>query len=284
MHRLALGKRGVALIIVLLVTALLIALVFEFAYGTRVSLRAAANFRDSRRAYYLARSGLAFFAKYPQVRDYIPQGPPQPDITQGPPCPALPYISEGDKYLGLCWEDEAGKIDISRVIASQNDVLFQRQTNLFSVRKVDQQILNNIAQWMTENRVSRFYLLSELHRFMRDEEFSRVGDALSVSQLMKVNVNTASADVLKTVFPTADAAERIIDRRKKEQFTESALTSFLNDNRLSNLASDLTATSSVFKVDLYATVGGFTRHIETIVDVGPGGGGSGFTVKYWREL
>ena len=43
------NERGVALIIVLLVTALLIALIFEFAYGTRISLRAAVNFRDSQR-------------------------------------------------------------------------------------------------------------------------------------------------------------------------------------------------------------------------------------------
>ena len=54
------NERGVALLIVLLVTALLLALIFEFAYGTRVSLRAAVNSRDSQRAYFLARSGVNF--------------------------------------------------------------------------------------------------------------------------------------------------------------------------------------------------------------------------------
>ena len=53
-----LNEHGVALIIVLLVTALLIALIFEFTYGTRVSLRAAVNYRNSERAHYLARSGV----------------------------------------------------------------------------------------------------------------------------------------------------------------------------------------------------------------------------------
>ena len=56
--------RGVALIIVLLVTALLIALIFEFAYGTRISLRATVNFRNSQRAYYLARSGVNFVGRF----------------------------------------------------------------------------------------------------------------------------------------------------------------------------------------------------------------------------
>ena len=271
-HHRALGNRGVALIIVLLVTALLIALVFEFAYGTRVSLRAAVNFRNSQRAYFLARSGLSFFAKYPQVRDYIPQGEYR----------EVPYISEGDKQVFLRWEDEAGKVDISRVLT--NDPIFLRLSNLFSDRKVDQQILNNMALWMTENKVSRFYLLSDLHRFMSDEEFEKVSDALTVSQLTQINVNTASLDVLKTVVP-ADAAESIHDKRKEQGFTQTSLAEFLTSRGISNLASALTTTSTVFKVDLLATVGGFTRHIETIVNVSPGGGSNaGYTVKYWREL
>ena len=63
MSRKILNERGVALLIALLVTTLLIALVFEFAYGTRVSLRAAVNFRDGQRAFYLARSGVNFAGK-----------------------------------------------------------------------------------------------------------------------------------------------------------------------------------------------------------------------------
>ncbi len=58
------SNRGIALLVVLLVTALLIALIFEFAYGTRVSLRGAVNFRNSQRAYFLARSGVAIFTRF----------------------------------------------------------------------------------------------------------------------------------------------------------------------------------------------------------------------------
>ena len=273
----ALNDRGVALIIVLLVTALLIALIFEFAYGTRVSLRAAANFRNSQRAYFLARSGLSYFAKYPELRNYIPQKECQP----------LPFVSEGDKILTICWEDESGKIDISLV--SQGDpIMFPRQSNLFDIRGVDTNILNQISTWMTSNQRTRFYRLSELHQFMNDEDFLKVQDALTVSQTRKINVNTASEDVLRSIcrtFGYTDGAAKIIaDRRTAEAFTDATLQSFLTNNNLGNLSPAVTSSSSDFKVDLLATVGGYTRHIEAIVKVSPAGGSSAYIVNYWREL
>jgi len=274
----ALNNRGVALIIVLLVTALLIALIFEFAYGTRVSLRAAVNFRDSQRAYFLARSGLGFFAKYPELRDIIPQRECQP----------LPFVSEGDRQLTLCWEDEGGKIDMSRVI--QTDlIMFPRQTNLFDIRGVNQNILNQISAWMTDNHRSRFHLLSELHQFMSDEEFGKVQDALTMSQTTQINVNTASEDVLKSVFRgfqssgpqySDAAAESLAKRRTAEAFDSAALTAYLTTNGLSNLTSAVTTSSSDYRVNLFATVGGYTRHIEAIIKLS----GSAYTVNYWREL
>jgi type II secretory pathway component PulK len=261
----------VALIIVLLVTALLIALIFEFAYGTRVSLRAAVNFRNSQRAYFLARSGLGFFAKYRELWASIPQGECQP----------LPYVSEGDRILSLCWEDESGKIDISRVIQTDR-IMFPRLTNLFDIRGVDQNILSQIGTWMINNQRNRFYLLSELHQFISDEDFGKVQDALTMSQTAKINVNTASADVLKSVCRSAgytDAtAINIVERRTAEPFTEATLVTYIAS--LGNLSPILTTTSSDFKVNLIAEVGGYKRHIETIVTLN----GPTYTVNYWREL
>ncbi len=272
-HKQALNDRGVALIIVLLVTALLIALIFEFAYATRVSLRAAANFSNSQKAYFLARSGLVYFAKYPELRNYILQGE----------CTPLPFVSEADRQLTLCWEDESGKIDISLV--SQSDpIMFPRLTNLFDIRGVDTNLLNQISSWMTQNYRSRFYLLSELHQFMTDEQFGKVQDALTMSQTTRINVNTASEDVLRSICRSVGysdgAAKNIEDRRAMEPFTDATLGSFLANNNLARLTSAVTTTSSDFKVNLYATVGGYTRHIEAIVKLS----GPAYSVNYWREL
>src|SRR5512147_2488161 len=81
------NQRGVALIIVLLVTALLIALIFEFAYGTRISLRAAVNYRDSQRAYFLARSGVFLFGKFKDLPELAGILPRQGEWAENPLVP-----------------------------------------------------------------------------------------------------------------------------------------------------------------------------------------------------
>src|ERR1700674_1701253 len=52
------GKRGVALILVLTVIAILTSIGVDFSYNSRVSLKLAENARDGMRAYYLARSAV----------------------------------------------------------------------------------------------------------------------------------------------------------------------------------------------------------------------------------
>ena len=99
------NDRGIALLIVLLVTALLIALVFEFAYATRISLNSAVNFRDSQRAYFLALSGsMPSKSNGQKLREIIPQGEWQP----------VPLIAR-DTQVMVKWEDESGKIKINDV-------------------------------------------------------------------------------------------------------------------------------------------------------------------------
>ena len=95
------NDRGIALLIVLLVTALLIALVFEFAYATRISLNSAVNFRDSQRAYFLALTGInAFKSQRPETaRDAF-----RPEKHSRFLCSAK------DDAVLFKWEDEKGKI------------------------------------------------------------------------------------------------------------------------------------------------------------------------------
>jgi type II secretory pathway component PulK len=162
--------------------------------------------------------------------------------------------------------------------------MFPRLTNLFDIRGVDQNILSQISTWMVNNQRNRFYLLSELHQFISDEEFGKVQDALTVSQTTGINVNTASEDVLKSVCRSAGytdtAAKNIVERRTAESFTAATLLTYITVNSLSNLATTLTTTSSDFKVNLFAEVGGYKRHIETIVTLT----GPTYKVNYWREL
>jgi len=52
------NEKGMALLIVLAVVALLSALLIEFSFSTLVDLRSVETFRDRSKAYYIARGGV----------------------------------------------------------------------------------------------------------------------------------------------------------------------------------------------------------------------------------
>lgn len=264
------NEHGVALIIVLLVTALLIMLIFEFAFGTRVSLRAAANYRDSQRAYFIAHSGFGVFAKYPQLRDYIPQG----ELRE------VPYVTEGDKVLQMKWEDESGKINVAQIISG--NASYNRLTILFDVLQIDQGKLGQIASWMISQK-QNFHLLTELHRFLNDEEYQKIAPFVTVnaSGNTNININTASPQVLQSLGLSAPDAERIVESAKQDPYDpiKKPVNTATAPGMTPLIAGQLVTSGNVFKVTSLATVGGYTKQIDAIMTVG----GTG-AVNYWRAL
>ncbi len=284
------NDRGVALIIVLLVTALLIALVFEFAYGTRISLRAAVNFRNSERAYYLARSGVNLLGlllsddlKNGKLQDHLEQPEPGYDISN--------LLGMNDATVRVVWDDESGKINISnpsRPLPPNNNpaIAYNRLVILFTNRGVNQDKLDGISDWMGEQRRSSFYLLAEFHQFLSDEEFDKIQDAVTVAPVTKIDINTASPDVLRSIGLDAGMADRVRQRVSKGELftTDQQISDFLGQAN-TMAAGQLTSTSNVFKVKSYATVGGvdgYTKIVEAIIV--RKADGSGADVKYWRVL
>lgn len=253
------NDRGVALLIALLVTALLIALVFEFAYGTRVSLRAAANFRDSQRAYYLARSGVNIFAKYKDLQEMIRQG------EWG----IVPVISEGDTEVRVRWEDERGKLNINAIDSKPGADWLDE---LFGNMSIGTDVRDKLKEIRKERR---FNLISELYAGMGDEDYGKVARFLSVYSDNTINLNTASPEVLRSIGCTEDAARTIIELRNREPFKDDTervkpyLPSTFN-------VSTQNFTSNIFKVYSYATVGGYTKQVEAVIDR------SRNATMYWR--
>jgi hypothetical protein len=253
----------------------MIALIFEFAYGTRVSLRAAVNYRNSQRAYFLARSGFGVFARFPELRDYIFQG------EYG----TVPYVSEGDKVLQILWEDERGKINITN-IASGNDA-YNRLTKLFELLQIDQNKLDDMSRWMVAEQRG-FYLLTELHRFLSDEDYGKVEKFLTVSTTdNKININTASSQVLQSLGFSAPDAAKIAESAQQEPYGSSTKPINSAPGVTTMIASQLVASSNVYKVRSVATVGavdgvgGYKKQIDVIMTLG---GLNGYTVNYWRAL
>lgn len=252
------NDRGIALLMVLLVTALLLALVFEFAYATRISLNSAVNFRDGQRAYFLALTGInAFKSNGPKLRESFPPGETQP----------VPLLAEGDAVL-FKWEDEKGKLSINAIdkspVADWVDRLFSKQglaTGVFD--KVQE-----------KRKEGRFNLLTELHAVMTTEDFRKVEPFLTVQYSDNmVNPNTASKEVLESIGFSASAAEQIVQQRKEKAFDQESIKPFLPSGFVPTSSY---FSSAIFKVYAYATVGGYTKQIEAIIN--------GNAVTYWKAL
>jgi type II secretory pathway component PulK len=265
------NNHGVALIIVLLVTALLIALVFEFAYGTRVSLHAAANFRDSQRAYFLARSGINAFVKYPALRDQISQG-----VFQ-----EVPMISTGDTKVNIMWEDEQGKLSINNIDAPPVGGWIDK---LFTDQGVGTDVYNRIIVKKSENRRS-FYLITELHTIMKDEDYRKVAQFLTADYTgQKVSLNYASKEVLMSLGCTESSAKAIVELREREGFISdiTKIQHYLPATITTNNANF--DKPSVYKIYSYATVGGYTKQIEAVLSTGTATVTSVPEPSYWRVL
>lgn len=264
------NERGVALIIVLLVTALLITLVFEFAYGTRISLRAAVNFRDNQRAYYIARSGVNVAGLL--LSDNLKNGKAQDNIEQREWQP-VPIMTGSDTVLNIRWEDEAGKIPISTVVKG-NDA-YKRLTTLFDLRGVSQEFLDRMA----EDKKS-FRLLSELHAVLSEEDYLKIKDFVTVSPIGRININTAPVEVLQSIGMSAGLAGMVKDKREREVFKKmEEVNAFLGPEN-TMIAGMLDVTSNLFKVNSYASVGGYTKQVEAVISRTT----SGSTINYWRAI
>lgn len=261
LHR---NDRGVALLIVLLVTALLVALVFEFAYSTRVSLRAAVNFRDSQRAYYLARSGVNVAGRL--LAEYKKNGKLQDHLEQrewfNPP-----FVSGGDTQLLIRWEDESGKINIGPDAYTSSVKWFG---NLLEFNGIGQGVVDKIK----EEKNNKINLVSELHRFLNEEEYRKVEKDLTVISDGWIDVNTASEVVLKSVLAgKSTTAETISMSRKNGPITSLAGTDIIQ-KLLYNVTSDH------FRVQSRATVGEYTQMVEAVIRRDT----AGFTILSWRLI
>ncbi len=256
--------RGVALLITLMVTALLIALVFEFAYGTRVSLRGAANFRDSQRAYYLARSGVNLAGRF--LADILRKGKSRDYLQQD--WQPVPVIGTGDTVVMFRWEDEAGKIKIgpAPMDLTTQDWFKELLTNT----GVDQEVARKIF----DTPGVQIRLVSDLHQYMTDADYEKVKDFVTVSTSGAIDVNTATETVLRSVLRAKKTTPDFILANRRDAPIASLAETDIN-------TSLYTTTSDVFHVYSYATVGGYTKQAEAVITRFIDGR---FTIQYRKIL
>lgn len=103
------SEKGMALLIVLAVVALLSALLIEFSFSTLVDLRAVETFRDRSKAYYIARGGVEAGRIVLQMDD---NDFDHPSEFWGEPLTGIP-VGDGDVSLQI--EDLSGRMNINFV-------------------------------------------------------------------------------------------------------------------------------------------------------------------------
>lgn len=255
-------EHGVALLTALLVTVLLIALVFEFAYATRVSLRAAANLRDSERAYLLARSGVNFVGK---LLSSNLRKEKRLDNLEQKEWLSVPVPAGADAELRVMWSDERGRINAQQV--REGNTSFIRLSELFLNLGIDQDALTRIS----EDR-KNFSFTSELRQYLSEEDFRRIADFVTVYSDDKININTAPEEVLKAlrIEPSLITGPR----------SSGPIESLDKIAGIEAYKSRLDVTSDVFKVTSMAIVGEYTKIVEAVIRRSA----SGFSVLYWRAM
>lgn len=108
-------EKGMVLLLVLVVVTLLASLLTEFAFSTLVDLRLTETFRDSTRAWYLARGGITVGRTILQQdkNGYDAPGDPEEFWAQG-----VANYPVGEGAVSISIEDLGGKLDLNRLVST----------------------------------------------------------------------------------------------------------------------------------------------------------------------
>jgi general secretion pathway protein K len=297
-------EKGMVLLLVLAVVALLSALLSEFAFSTLVDMRLTETFRDRTRAYYLAKGGVTVgqMLLKMDLNSYDALAPEEL-WSQG-----VSSYPVGEGWISVDIEDLGGKLDINSLVrpdrVSPDAVSKERFYRFFAnLGETDPEGLTAaLIDWIDKDSDPYVDLVSgatgaeddyyqrqtppyrSANRPLRSldelgmvrgftaELIGRIEPHVAVYGSTRINVNTASAEVLmafsKEPVINRDAAEQIIERRRSQPFeTEGELIELNSISGLENLLrTDLTVTGGFYRIRSTAEVNDGVRRIEAFVD------------------
>lgn len=290
------NQRGMVLLLVLVVVALLSALLSEFAFSTLVDLRLTETFRDSTRADYLARGGLTVGRMLLQQDQNGYDAPGAPEELWSQPVSNFP-VAEGAVSIRI--EDLDGKLDLNRLVDTQgnpNVVLrgrFERLCELLGLE--DPPALSAaLVDWLDADEVaedlgaeSDYYQglqppypaangpLSTVPELEKVRGFSR--NAVAALQPFvtaygndKLNINSAPREVLLAWDEemTEEMAETVLAGRAEAPYKSTdQLRDILGveDFSILNRNLDLAVTSRMYHIASRGEVNSGVRRLEAVV-------------------
>jgi general secretion pathway protein K len=294
------GEDGIALLIVLLTITLLTIIVVEFTQSAEVETHFALSSRNALQAFYLARSAVNV-AEALLVADVNLNKTDSEDDLWARPWPPLPV---GDGTAAFRIEDEGRRLNINSMVVN-GDYHRQRAilTRLFRLLGIDGRVLSAIIDWIDDDSDAQtdppgaeqsYYLGLTPPVFVRNAPMLTMRELLQVRgmtptllarleefvtvlprDVVKVNVNTAPAEVLYALSDGLTADPGVVDRllaaRRAAAITSinelKDVTGFLES--LADKSKDnkdlLDVKSAYFRIDAVGEVNDVTRGVTTIV-------------------
>ncbi len=303
------NEKGVALILTLLITAILVTLIVETNYLTQVDLRIAGNFRNDLQALYLAKSGVNIAISYLK---YDVENTDTDNLEEDW-AKDYPHIPVGDGFVKVVIEDEHAKINLNEVVKEDGKVdekIHDILIRMFEAADVDVGILDAVIDWidpdddpLPEGAEDSYYgsldppyvcengpldTLSELHMIkgITDEAYDKISKYLTIySKDGIININTASKEVLMFLDEGIDEpmATGITEYRGETPFGgqnwQEALRDVINNDDVYNGISPIIGvTSNAFSVVSIGRVERVEKVLRSVIYRE----GSQISYPYWR--
>jgi len=253
------NERGIALLIVLMIVAVLTITVMEFTYSVQLDQHRARHALHALQAQLLARSGVNIAEAF-LIQDAEPKFDSFTEdwwLQLQQFCTGLEVDPTMRIKCGI--EDESGKINInsSRMTTAATNTQGQRLTKdafirdalrrLFDAHQIpvanDQNIGDALeAYWMQEpppgmNTVPFFKSVEEFAAKFQvpTRNLPRLRRVLTARSRTGINVNTADPEVLSAVINDDKSVQDIINQRGEQPIANnSAVTQILNNNQVQN--------------------------------------------------
>lgn len=238
-------QKGFALLISLLIILLLVVIIFEADFQARADLRAAGNFRDDLKAFYLARSAVS--AGEALLKDDAKNSNAYDGLDEFWAFP-MSEFPLGDGVLSGVIIDEDRKINLNflvKKISTGTQVVKPRKEQLerlFELLQIDPQLVDPIVDWIDsdgealtfgaedetylrldppyETPDKPFETLDELRMVhgVTDEIYRKLEPYVTIYGKGRINVNTADLLVIESFDQALDEtyARRLADKRPFE--------------------------------------------------------------------
>lgn len=291
------NQRGAVLLLVLIVVALLSALLTDWAFSTLVDMRLTETFRDSNRAYYLARGGVEVGRQLLSIDN---NGYDAPTEMWGVGVPAYPVSDDATVSISIV--DEDGRFNLNKVVDptgfNPNPVWRERLENLMTDLDIsDPEALsaaltdwidnddlvfkrgaeNPWYQGLTPPMACKNKALDTVDELLLVKGFTpeivqKLTPFVTVAGVTKLNVDTASREVLLAwnINLTASGIDQLLTARLQKPFKDmTEVQAAIDATTYSNLKfqGDVDVISQFYRITSVAQVNDGVRTVEALVEI-----------------